>query len=403
MKPVLLLLTNQFPLATAKAENWLYDELSHTHTYFEKIIIVPDSAKETCNALPTNCQTQFYNDLPEVKLTTSELINSLRIVLSDFSAYPKKSAYLKQFRYNFSLVRQLHLKAKRIAQKQEWFSKSTIIYPYWADNLCTTASLVKQRYHNAVKIVTRGHGYEIFEDQTLHKVIPFRHFQYRFIDAIFADSKRGRDHLMSKKENIAFKHKNEYAYVGTKDYGFGAWQPDSEFTIATCSFVRNVKRLDLMPDILKYIPFPLTWHVLGGGDDLEKLKGLTKSLSSNIKVIYHGELSNEAILKFYSTHSINLLVSLSSSEGLPVTMMEAQSFGIPILSTDVGGCREICHEETGFLIDRDFNPEVVANKMEAFKNSSKNTEVFRKQCRRHWEENFNAKTNYANFANLLVN
>lgn len=403
MKPLLLLLTNQFPLATAKAENWLYDELSHTHTYFERIIIVPDSAKETCNKLPTNCQILFYTDLPEVKLSTSEIINSLRIVLSDFSAYPKKSAFFKQFRYNFSLVRQLHLKAKRIAQKQEWFSKSTIIYPYWADNLCTTASLVKQCYHNTIKVVTRGHGYEIFEDQTLHNVIPFRLFQYRFIDTIFADSRRGRDHLLSKKENLAFSDKNKYAYVGTKDFGFGTWQPDSEFTIATCSFVRNVKRLDLMPDILKHISFPLTWHVLGGGDDLEKLKSLTKALPSNIKVIFHGELSNEAILEFYSKHSINLLVSLSSSEGLPVTMMEAQSFGIPIMSTNVGGCSEICNEETGFLINKDFDPVEVAYKIETFKNSSKNSEIFRLQCRQHWEENFNARKNYTSFAELLLN
>lgn len=403
MKPLLLLLTNQFPLATAKAENWLYDELGHTHTYFEKIIIVPDGAKEACNTLPINCQIFFYDDLPDVKLSANEILNSFRIVLSDFSAYPKKSSYFKHFRYNFSLVRQLHLKAKRIAQKQEWFCNPIIIYPYWADNLCTTASLVKQRYHNRIKIVTRGHGYEIFEDQTLNKVIPFRLFQYRFIDIIFADSKRGCDHLMSKKENETFKHKNKYAYVGTRDFGFGAWQPDSEFTIATCSFVRNVKRLDLMPDILKHIPFPLTWHVLGGGDDLEKLKGLTRSLPSNIKVIFHGELSNKAILKFYTNHSINLIVSLSSSEGLPVTMMEAQSFGIPIMSTDVGGCSEICHDATGFLINKDFDPEEVANKMVAFKNSSKNSEIFRLQCRRHWEENFNAKTNYTNFARLLLN
>ena len=52
-------------------------------------------------------------------------------------------------------------------------------------------------------------------------------------------------------------------------------------------------------------------------------------------------------------------------------MMEAQSFGIPIMSTDVGGCNEICNENTGFLIPKDFTAIDAANKIQEFKNSKK--------------------------------
>ena len=52
-------------------------------------------------------------------------------------------------------------------------------------------------------------------------------------------------------------------------------------------------------------------------------------------------------------------------------MMEAQSFGIPIMSTNVGGCSEICNEQTGFLIEKEFDPKEVAQQLEAFKNSKK--------------------------------
>jgi glycosyltransferase involved in cell wall biosynthesis len=109
-----------------------------------------------------------------------------------------------------------------------------------------------------------------------------------------------------------------------------------------------------MIDILKYINFDLTWHVVGNGPDENNLKKMIENLPHNIKVVFHGYLNKIELNQFYKTESINLFCSLSSSEGLPVSMMEAISYGIPIMSTDVGGCHEICNENTGFLIQKDF-------------------------------------------------
>jgi len=51
-----------------------------------------------------------------------------------------------------------------------------------------------------------------------------------------------------------------------------------------------------------------------------------------------------------------LFINTSSSEGIPVSMMEAQSFGIPILAMDVGGVREIVGPQTGRLLQQDDPP-----------------------------------------------
>ena len=40
----------------------------------------------------------------------------------------------------------------------------------------------------------------------------------------------------------------------------------------------------------------------------------------------------------------------SSFEGIPVALMEAMSYGIPIVSTAVGGIPELCDEGCGVLI-----------------------------------------------------
>lgn len=68
---------------------------------------------------------------------------------------------------------------------------------------------------------------------------------------------------------------------------------------------------------------------------------------------------------------------MSLSEGIPVSIMEAISFGIPIIATNVGGNAEIVNDETGVLIPVNidqaaFNETVsdIMNKMDILKIST---------------------------------
>ena len=54
--------------------------------------------------------------------------------------------------------------------------------------------------------------------------------------------------------------------------------------------------------------------------------------------------------------SFDLFMNVSSSEGLPVSIMEAFSFGIPALVTAVGGNPEIVQEGAGILLAE--NPSI---------------------------------------------
>jgi glycosyltransferase involved in cell wall biosynthesis len=94
---------------------------------------------------------------------------------------------------------------------------------------------------------------------------------------------------------------------------------------------------------------------------------------------------------------VNLFVSVSETEGLPVSMMEALSFGIPILSTDVGGCKEIVNEKTGVLIPLSTSPSAIAGIITDFRKSKENGADFRKGVREFWEKNFNMSNNYRQF------
>lgn len=400
MKPDLIILTNSFPNASAKSEDWLNDEIAITSHLYRNIILVPEYYSGEFVKLPGNCMVVDMTDVSQVSLTVVEVFNCLQIVLSDFITYPSKTAFAKSFRYNLSLIKRLHQKAKKIYYTQcHDINANPLVYAYWADNLATTACIIKQTYMPC-RVVTRGHGYEIFEEQTKHGVVPFRRYQNKFLTRLFADSKRGLEHL--NYQNRINPEINTVSYVGTNDHGLGFFDAGKPFSILTCSHIRGVKRLLLMPEILKHVTFDLVWHVIGDGEELEPLKQKCLSLPPNVKVEWHGYLKNEQIPDFYKQHTVNLFASLSYSEGLPVSMMEAQSFGIPIMSTDVGGCREICNEQTGFLIPKDFDPKSVAEMLNVFRSSPKNTEQFRQACRSNWEREFSAIRNYTRFASEIT-
>lgn len=43
-------------------------------------------------------------------------------------------------------------------------------------------------------------------------------------------------------------------------------------------------------------------------------------------------------------------MNLSTSEGVPVSIMEVQSYGIPVIATNVGGTGEIIDKDNGILL-----------------------------------------------------
>ena len=113
-------------------------------------------------------------------------------------------------------------------------------------------------------------------------------------------------------------------------------------------------------------------------------------------------MSNKDIMEFYKINSVNLFITTSETESLPVSIQEAISFGIPIIATNVGGVSEIVNEKTGYLIDKKFDVKEVASLIGEFKNSSENSASFRNGVRNFWLNNFEANAVYEDFYQELI-
>jgi glycosyltransferase involved in cell wall biosynthesis len=84
-------------------------------------------------------------------------------------------------------------------------------------------------------------------------------------------------------------------------------------------------------------------------------------------------------------------------------MMEASSFGYPIIGTNVGGVSEILHDKNnGFILDKNVKVIEIARKIEEFAAMDKNEfESYRKSSYEIWRKDFDAEINYTKQLKLM--
>ena len=158
-----------------------------------------------------------------------------------------------------------------------------------------------------------------------------------------------------------------------------------------------VKRVPLIAKALKILDgegLKLEWTHYGSGPDFHEVQ---KEMAScqGIKWALKGSVSNSEIIDAYSAGSYDLFVNASSSEGLPLSIMEACAAGLPVVATDVGGTHEIIIEGVnGVLIPEDINANIVAGAIRYFANLSEGEmSSFRRGARDVWARSFRAADN----------
>lgn len=99
----------------------------------------------------------------------------------------------------------------------------------------------------------------------------------------------------------------------------------------------------------QYEGFQIKFLLIGDGGLLSQCKDLSKSLGIAEDVIFTGHRSDvKNILP-----NCDLFVSHSKSEALGISILEALSCGLPVITTDSGGTREIINKDTdcGIMVD----------------------------------------------------
>jgi glycosyltransferase involved in cell wall biosynthesis len=91
-----------------------------------------------------------------------------------------------------------------------------------------------------------------------------------------------------------------------------------------------------------FIEGKILLHVCGEGD-LEKLRSIVELHQIYEQVIIHGWISGSTKSKLFQQADVFILPSFA--EGLPMSILEAMSFGKPIIATNVGGVPSLVHPQ----------------------------------------------------------
>ena len=151
--------------------------------------------------------------------------------------------------------------------------------------------------------------------------------------------------------------------------------------------------------------FDVEWTHIGSGSAMAELKKTVDDIRNNtyVKANLAGKKSNDQIMDMYAHQGYRIFINVSENEGVPVSIMEAMSFGMLVIATDVGGSRELIRSgENGYLLDKDFKTEQLTDLLR--KLSSLSAESLRRmgiESRRIWSEKYSAEKNYREFYNEL--
>lgn len=279
------------------------------------------------------------------------------------------------------------------------------LYSYWMNNICAGVALFKKK-HPQVKAFTRAHGWDVYFERHNPTYLPFRHFILQNLNACYCISQNGADYLNTVTAN-KYQDKIRLSRLGTFNSTAALSGESNTPVIVSCSNVIPLKRVHLIIEALATCNSPVEWIHFGSGPLLNEVKQLAEQLlggNPHIKYTFKGQVSNADVLNYYRTNPVSLFMNVSETEGLPVSIMEAMSFGIPVIATNVGGVAEIVEDGVnGFMLPANPTVNEVAQAVNHFIAllPEKATELS-KAAFETWNKRYNADKNYPAFVNEVI-
>ena len=401
----LILVTSQYPFN--KGEEFVESELLFLSRYFKQIFIIPFWSKGgEKRSIPANCKIIDINVSVKIEKKFRFLTwKHLSILIWSFSILLKKSKsrlyYIKNFRKVLTdLVIILEESQILCDQLKPWLNSTNKIYFYWFDKPFIHFAFLKKQGKINHNLISRGLGYDYDPIQNSLGFFPYREIELEYLDKLVLNSNYGM-HLVQK---LYPKHakKFESCYLGlTSRNKLNPSNKYGVFHLVSCSYVIDIKRVHLIIDILRNIHLPVKWTHIGQGPLLNEIKGLAHTLPTNIETEFPGYIPS--VMDYYETVPCDLFITTTLMEGLPFTLMEAISFGIPVMGTQVCGIPEIVTADTGFLIPVEFNPASVAAIITKYATSPyEERELLRRGAKEFFNEAFTTEKNSRHFINTYL-
>lgn len=287
---------------------------------------------------------------------------------------------------------------ERVYRDELISDKPTVLYSFWLSRGAYAACRLKFKF-GLGKAVSRAHRYDLYEEQNAANYLPFRRFLSNSLDEIHFISDDGMRYFAERwgdgGASLMISH------LGTRPFDYvKKVRPKDLICIASCSAVIDVKRLDLIVDVLEKIDLPVFWVHIGDGDKKSEIEEYASSKLRPGSFEFLGHVDNGELAFVFEKYDVDFFVNLSDSEGIPVSIMEAMSMGVPAIARNVGGNGEIvCDAAGGLLLD-----EVDAHAVRVYLNQRFSLDAYErlsKRARKAWGAAFFAQDCYPSFFKQL--
>ena len=119
--------------------------------------------------------------------------------------------------------------------------------------------------------------------------------------------------------------------------------------------------------------YTFTCWLIGDGPLREKIENYVHRLGIDTRIEMKGLMRLEEMRNMYQAHLVDVVVLPSivtqdnQKEGIPVSLIDALSYGVPVISTMTGGIPELVTPDVGLLVEPR-NPVELAHGMEHLMN-----------------------------------
>jgi glycosyltransferase involved in cell wall biosynthesis len=292
--------------------------------------------------------------------------------------------------------------AQRITQYTVTYGEIDIAYCYWNETLSYAAILAKTR-GKVRKVVSRAHGADLYEMRREHEYMPLKRQFIQGYDQIFVLSQEAKAYLQDVY-GASPGHVQVSPLGVPLPRSLSPPSPSGYLHIISVSFCVGVKRLDRIIEALdvfatQHREVAISWTHIGAGPLFEQIKALAETRlvgHNNLTFRFAGDLPNKAIKDYYLETPVDVLVNTSESEGMPVSIMEAMSAGVPAIAPDVGGMSSLVSNQCGALLSQRPSAQEIADAIQRVA-LGKARGALRVNARRVIEQRFNSITNYTKF------
>ena len=387
----LILFTNSFPFGSS--ESFLESEIPFLAESFKYISIIPLKGGSACRQMPDN--VDIVNPLLSSNIFSRifrGLINKAPVVeiLKSFQFEKSFNGVKKAI---IALLDTRTILTHRDVENTIRKKPRALLYFYWGAGAANIIPFLKVSH----QIFVRFHGYDLYEERNDACLVSRTRLLSR-VTRGFTVSSHGQRYLINKYPSFAAKI--QVCRLGVTE---GRTLPIAAsnkefFKIVTCSNLIPLKRVHLVVEALKILKMKICWTHIGSGPLASDIEYKSRSLPKNIECHFTGQLKNSEVRRYYECNAVDLFINVSSTEGVPVSVMEALSFGIPVIATDVGGTSELL-TDSRFLLPRDIGAVQLANKIMEILASPhmREAEIFKSM----WRKKANSTSVYPEFIGKL--